>query len=31
MRPPYDDYCYECGGYGDDFCSKAERIIDEQV
>ena len=19
MRPPYDDYCYECCGYGDDY------------
>ena len=18
-KPPYDDYCYECGGYGDDY------------
>lgn len=19
MKPPYEDYCYECGGYGDDY------------
>lgn len=19
MEPPYEDYCYECAGYGDDY------------
>ena len=19
MKPPYEDYCYECTGYGDDY------------
>lgn len=19
MKPPYEDYCYECKGYGDDY------------
>ena len=19
MEPPYEDYCYECKGYGDDY------------